>query len=228
MALCRPEGAVGDTILAPYFDFEPAMIEVRVGDSYSNTYVPFSPTVSWTMLPSLNMVGGVATDYRFEIHHPDGSMTVVERAGWDRIGVEPGERQWYRDYRTASYRRQLPGWAWNGPEIPASKPPFEAFIPDRAGRIWVVRPGPGIHLEGGDDHPDTYAGFRRNPAWQETRFVDVFDEAGRFLGSVDIPERFELYPQPFIDGETVIAEVPDADGTPQVKRYRLVPPGDRD
>jgi hypothetical protein len=229
MAHCLPEGAVGDTIPAPWFDYEQAIIEVQVGENmYSNTFVPFTPSDSWVMLPSLNMVGGVSTDYRFEIHHPDGRLTIVEREGWERIPVEPGERQWYRDYNTATYRQELPGWAWNGPDIPFTKPPFEQFLPDRSGRIWVIREGRGIHLEGGDDHPETYEGFRRNPAWQETWFVDVFDEEGRFLGEVEIPERFGTYPQPFIDGETVIAEVPGEDGTPYVKRYRLELPGEGD
>jgi hypothetical protein len=52
---------------------------------------------------------------------------------------------------------------------------------------------------------------------------DVFDNGGRFLGSVeDLPH----FNSPFMSGDTVVALAQDEAGTVMVKRYRLVLPGD--
>ncbi len=48
------------------------------------------------------------------------------------------------------------------------------------------------------------------------------------LGAEGLTEGFETYPEPYIRGDTVIACSTGEDGTPQVKRYRLVLPGEND
>jgi len=220
MARMTPEGPVSDTLFAPKYDFTPGLIEHRTEEGRSISPVPFTAGIEWALTPSLRMLGGVSNQYRFEIHHPDGAVTVVEKE-WDKVPVLAEEARWYRDRSTASFRREAPGWAWNGPPIPNYKPAFDRFIPDRNGRIWVRRPGPGIHLEGGDDHPEDSSAFYRNPAWKETFTMDVFDEEGRFLGELELPDGFQTSPQPFINGEIVIAVVEGDDDVPYIKRFRL-------
>jgi hypothetical protein len=64
------------------------------------------------------------------------------------------------------------------------------------------------------------------PCWRETPSIDVFDDAGRYLGPVPLPAGLWLSPRAWIDGRTVIATLVDDAGIVMVKRYRLVPPGE--
>ncbi len=217
------EGFGPDTLLAPEYDFEEWRIEIRSENQYISNNVPFSPTTTWAMTPLRTMIGGVSDDYRFDIHHPDGRIIRVEKQ-WDRMPVDPGERAWHRARATANMRGMQEGWAWNGPEPPHVKPPFDEFMADADGRIWVIRAGPGILNPDAPAEPEDRTEFWRNPRWRDSYFIDVFDHEGRFLGSLDIPAGFELYPEPYFDGDTVIALVTDAADVPRVKRFRLVIP----
>jgi len=226
MAILTPEGFGADTLLAPVFDFEEWRIEIRGENQFISNNVPFSPTAEWAMTPLMTFVGGVSDDYRFDIFFPDGRIIRVEKE-WERIPVEAGERDWHRARATANMRGMQEGWAWNGPEVPHHKPPFAGFLTDADGRIWVIRPGPGVVDPEAPAMPEDRREFWSRPRWHDSHFIDVFDHDGRFLGSLDIPEGFETYPEPFIDGDTVIALTSDAEGVPRVKRYRLVLSGER-
>lgn len=228
MARMGADGALEDTLYGPDFDFEDwEVVAENEEGSVHIDYVPFSPRTMWEMCPDRSVVAGISDDYRFEIHHPDGAMTVVEM-NWDKVQVEPGEARWYRARTTAELRTTLPGWAWNGKEVPGHKPAFASFIPDRSGRVWVRRQGPGIHLEGGDEDPEDSSDFYRNPCWKDTFTFDVFDLDGRFLGSVGIPDGLIPRPEPYVEDDMVIALIEDEDGVQYVKRYRLVLPSDGD
>ncbi len=219
-----PEGAIGDTLWEPEYDFDDWQVEARnEEDSVHIENVPFAPSVLWTLCPDGTVVGGVSEEYRFDLFYSDGRHTVVEKT-WERVPVLADEARWYRDRTTADLRTTLPGWAWNGPEVPRQKPAFADFIPDRSGRLWVRRQGPGVHLEEGDDHPRDRADFYARPAWRETFTFDVFDLEGRFLGSVPIPDGFQSSPEPFIVDDLVLALVEDDEGVQYVRRYRLVIP----
>ncbi|MFC1559107.1 6-bladed beta-propeller [Gemmatimonadota bacterium] len=222
-----PEGMTGDYMAAPDYGLEGWTIEYQGENTYISNPVPFSPDEQWAMSPLGVMIGGVSTDYQIDVFHVDGSITRIERE-WEKIPVEPGEQRWYRARATANMRSMAPGWAWNGREVPNFKPPFDGFMTDPDGRIWVLRQGPGIPVEGCDPDPDDRVDFRSNPCWLETWFVDVFDNDGRFLGEVDLPEGFLTYPEPFIQGSTVIAQSEGEDGVPLVKRYRLVLPDEHE
>ena len=175
------------------------------------------------MCPDRSLVTGVSEDYRFEIYHSDGGVTVVEKE-WDRVPVQPAEASWYRDRITADFRSEFPGWVWNGKDVPGHKPAYVSLLPDLNGRIWVRRQGTGIHLEGCEEKPEDSSGFALNPCWKESYFFDVFDMNGRYLGRVDVPDQLLPRPVPFIDGDLFLGLVEDEDGTPYVKRYRLILP----
>ena len=49
--------------------------------------------------------------------------------------------------------------------------------------------------------------------------ADVFDEEGRFLGPVTLPDGIRYHVRPHIRGDTVVALLEDAEGTRIVKRY---------
>jgi hypothetical protein len=143
-------------------------------------------------------------------------------------GVESDEQKWYKARAVANFRSMIPGWVWNGREVPNYKPPFDELLADRDGRIWVRRLGPGIHLEGCDPEPEDSSDFYSNPCWQETYIMDVFDIEGRFLGAVDIPEGFQSYPEPYIHGDMVLAVIEDDEGVEYVKRFRLQLPAEKE
>ena len=87
-------------------------------------------------------------------------MTVIEREV-EPVPVDPAERAWHEAFITAEMKHYQPGWTWNGPPVPRTKPYFSALWPGRSGRIWVARPGPGIRLENGMENPVDRSDFRR-------------------------------------------------------------------
>ncbi|MFO7769589.1 MAG: 6-bladed beta-propeller [bacterium] len=217
------EGVTGDTLMAPEYDFEEWQIRGQSENSVAINSVPFAPQSHWTMSPTRAMIGGVSDDYRVEVRRQDGTMTVIAKEG-DRVPVHPDEARWWEARTTASMRSMFEGWAWNGPEVPDTKPAFEQLTTDRTGRIWVWRPGPGRRLEGCDEDAETLADFRRAPCWEETSSLDVFEESGRHLGRVALPKGVQRYPQPYIEGDLFLASVEDASGLIRVVRYRLLRP----
>jgi hypothetical protein len=130
-------------------------------------------------------------------------------------------------------------------DIPGHKPAFSSFYPDRSGRVWVIRQGPGRPDPECRD-ADLYMAPRllmRQPAgatfeiggkpgrwdaealegrcWTDTYMFDIFDiSTGDFLGSVDAPEGGFRIPL-FAEGEMVLAAVADNLGTVRLKKYRL-------
>ncbi len=223
--LYEDEEMEGDPIEAPEFDYEPPQIVARREGSTSSNSVPFSPQRHWALSLSGAVIGGVSNDYRFDISHPDGSVTRVEKS-WEPIPVDAAEGAWFKRSSTANMRSTQPDWTWSGPDIPTSKPAFSQLLADADGRIWVRRPGPGFHIEEAcNEEPEPGEPFGA-PCWQATSTWEVFDEEGRFLGGAELPEAIQRYPQPYIRGDLFLAAYLDDLGTVMVKRYRIVLPSD--
>ncbi len=208
----------------PDFGFEALQLVARSGDSVSVSGVPFAPTLTWRLAPSGAIVAGVADDYSFDIVHRDGRVTRVERP-WQPVPVEDDEASWARKTTIAGLRRMQPDWTWTGAEIPATKPAFNRFYPDHAGRIWVRRPGPGVRAMGECNEDPTPADpFGGTPCWTESVTWEVFDLEGRFLGPVAMPDGVDAYAAPYVTDNEILAAVADERGTVLIKRYRIVFP----
>ena len=217
------EDEEGEPIEAPAFDFEEPQIIARRESSTSMNNVPFAPQVHWTLSPTGAVIGGVSDDYSFEIRHPDGRVTQVEKS-WEPVPVAAAEAEWFRRSSTANMRNTQPDWTWNGPDIPSYKPAFSQLLADADGRIWVRRPGPGDHVEeecNEDPQPGEPFG---TACWREATTWEVFDENGRFLGGAELPEGIQTYPRPYVRGDFFLAGFMDDAGTVQVKGYRIVLP----
>lgn len=219
-----PDGGYGEPIVPPEYDFEPGMIVSRSEGSVSMNGVPFYPGSTWAVTPELAVVSGVSDRYRFEVRRRNGSSLVVQKS-WDPVPVDADEADWHRRAETASMRGINPGWVWNGPEIPSIKPAFSQFFPSNSGAIWVARPGPGERLPDCAEDSDDAGELSARPCWRDTLTLDLFDTDGRFLAGLDVPEGMSVIPRPFIDDDTLIARVEDAEGTVFVKRYRVVRQG---
>jgi hypothetical protein len=228
------EGEAGETRPLPEFDYEAPVIEiVRRNEEYvmvASISPAFVPRRAWAVSPYGSLVAGSGNQYRLQIHHADDRKMVIEKA-WDQVPVENAEGDWYRDLLRADLEdvEEVSGWDPNS-QLPSHKPAFEQIVPDSNGRIWVIKPGPGIRLTECNEEPGDADEYRAEPCWLDSVLIDVFDEQGRYLGPVEAPSEFygmtprTIQPRPFIRDDIMIAAVEDELGTIQIKRYRLVLP----
>ncbi|NKB87106.1 MAG: 6-bladed beta-propeller [Acidobacteria bacterium] len=219
------DGALGDTVWIPELDYEQTKFQLMEG---VETTTPFSPWLVWNPTPSGGLVVGTSDRYRFEMHHVDGTTTVVERS-WDPVSV-PAEHREYERLKTIAGRRrlnQIPP-QWDGAEMPDHKPAYRTLIPTASGEIWVLRIGPSERQADCVEDPST-AELRElfeRPCWKDAMSADVFGSDGRYLGNVELPELpWADGSSLAIDGDRVVASVIDEQGIVKVKRYRLRIPG---
>ena len=213
-----PDGTAGDSIAAPHWTWDRAIIKAQREGSTSVSDVPFSPEAHWAFSPLGYMVGGLSTAYRIDMFRPEGTMRLERNAA--PVPVAGEEAADLRRVATEEFRSEYPGWTWNGPDVPATKPPFRELFVGDDGRIWVVvsRPGvedPTVEAEVVDDGPSP-------SAWSEPVAFDVFAPDGRYLGEVTTPVGFLASPQPVFRGDTVWATAEDTDGVRYVRRYEVV------
>jgi len=225
-----PDGAAGEAITPPRSERPPTM-QVRVEqaiEGYSPgailaRSVPFWPAPTFAMAPTGAMIHGEGSLYRFRMEHPDGGAIDVESSA-PPVPVSAAEAEWRRQRVAAFLRQADPGWQWDGPEVPETKPAYTAFVPAVSGEVWVVRPGPGY--ETSNCPTDIPTQDPPESCWKDRRVVDVFGPEGRLLGTLDVPSELQLEPRPFIRGDMVVGVVQDEAGTIMVKRYRVVLPGE--
>jgi hypothetical protein len=217
------DGRQGAAMWVPEIRYEPLTISVQ-GRDWEN--VPFAPTLRWAVAPD-GIIAGASDQYRFELHHVDGTTTVVHRY-WEPIPVHPEHAAWQRKFALAQIRASIPGWSWQGDDPPDHQPAFDGFIMPASGEIWVLRSGPSRSLPDCVEEPaeDPSLAWER-PCWRGETILDVFGRDGRYLGEVETPVGLRPAPpsNPFVRGDRVYAVVEDEGGTIMVKRYRLVLPG---
>jgi len=246
MQAVGPDGLTGELLFPPPIAFEPATVSVGKG---LEMIVPFSPAYTWAFAPGGEMVAGVGEHYRFEIHRPGGATTVVERSE-QPVAVNPQEAQFRARLASEAIRQMFPDGGISSADVAPHKSAFASFYADRAGRVWVVRQGPGLPdplcIDAADlanppmlmpTEAGTYvqiAGKARylgagsgisdaleGKCWADTFVFDLFDiVTGDFLGTVDAPEHGFRAPL-FANADTVLAAVADESGTVRLKRYRL-------
>jgi hypothetical protein len=195
-------GATHDTLRVPEWEFERMQITgQREGNSSIND-VPFSPRAHWDWSPLGYFVGGVSDRYRIDLLRPEGVLRLERET--PPVPVDPGEAADRKAEATENMVRSFPGWTWNGPDVPATKPVFRGLFTGADGRIWVLRSQPGRKGADGD--------------WIEAVLFDVFEPDGRYLGEAKGPEGFRTWPEPHFRGDTAWAAVESEDGVMRVKR----------
>jgi hypothetical protein len=223
----QPDGSFTDSLELPIESDQPYVLKAWVQpDTYRPEPVPFAPQFVWTIGWDGSYISGLADEYRFEIRYPDGGRTVIEREA-EPVAVEGAEKEAAIRRIYGIMRDFVPGWAWDGPEVPDTKPWFSAIIPDRAGRLWVLREGKGRPVPNWIE-PEDWRDWDHNPEWVSAFEFDVFDQAtGQYLGRVEAPAGLVADPEPVIDGETFICLTEDRSGRPIVRRYRLEFPSEK-
>ena len=226
MIASGPDGPVGVHIPVPELALEPYVLVHHFPTGGTMTMsIPFAPSIEWVMSRSGAMIAGVSSDYRFEVHQPDGNVLVVQKA-WDPLPVTSAEAEWNRKRLVTRMQSQDPEWRWDGPEIPGQKAAYSDLYAGSDGRIWALRVVATETVDPCDPDPLNPERERARSCWRQVYAFDIFDADGRFLGTAERPE-FTVWSRPVMRGDNLIAYVEDEAGLGMVKRFRLsYPDGD--
>jgi hypothetical protein len=219
LARFHPDGAV-DTLVNPDLEYEEATVSGQHEDNASVSGVPYAPEQVTAYSPFGYYIVGVSEVYGFDLLRRDGVLR-LERV-YDPIPVDPGEAASERQLITDEFKRQFPGWKWNGPPIPDSKPAYAGFYPADDGRIWVQVHAPSERYMDAEEQraEEERLGYSVNPYREPVRF-DVFEPTGEYLGQVSTPTGFSLRPRPVFRGDTVWAVIRDEYDVQRLHRFRL-------
>ena len=221
LARYQPDGTHTDTVLAPTWDYKRPQLTGQRDGSSSSSGVPFTAEDAWTFSPLGYAVGGVATDYRVDLYRPDGVLR-IEKA-WDPVRVLADEKDEQERRIRDQFQRNFPGWRWNGPAIPGTKPPFSGLHVGEDGRIWVRLSQLGQPVMSVEEaREEEQRTNRPQIRYREPVAFDVFEPDGRYLGHVRAPQGFSMSPPPVFRGDFVWAVARDDLDVPTVVRYRIV------
>ena len=210
-------GTARDSIRVPKWPHERSVIKGQSKNNTSISDVPFTPQEHWTFNPGGYIVGGVPTAYRLDVLRPGAPLRIERNA--DPVLVQDQEAADYKRARTENFQRQFPGWVWNGPAVPRTKPAYRDIFSGEDGRIWVQLYGVGVKDSAAAEAPTPRV--YNEPGWSEPVVFDVFEPDGRYLGSVTTPSGFLVFPEPVFRGDTVWAAVEDDDGVRYVRRFEF-------
>lgn len=197
-------GEVGDTVFAPARMTEecPTLDDPYFGRGFwRDLREPFVPKVKWTAGRNGEMVLGCPAEYQIDRVQPDGRVIRIlhER---DPMAETMEARTAFVESSERSAAARQAGWRWQGPLPPEQKPYYHQLIVGRNGRLWVW---PGYPRESYQ-----VAEFPGQTYWRErtTGAFDVFEQDGRYLGPVLLPEGaayewYSGYEAPFFAGDTV-------------------------
>jgi len=225
-----PNGAILDSLLAPTWDYQPPQLTASRpassagGPSASSRAVPFSPGSAWTFSPLGYFVGGLSTEYRIDLYRRNAPVLRIERV-WTPVPVSEEERDGEEHRISVNMRRQYPGWRWNGPPIPETKPPFTGMFADADGRIWVILSQPGVPTMTAEEARETETRTGRAPMrFRQPLAFDVFASDGSYLGRVDAPATLRSEPEPVVIGDQMWAVTRDELDVATVVRFHIVLP----
>jgi hypothetical protein len=220
-----PDGIAGDTLEVPDYDFEPPQVEARSDGerrSFASTPVPFSPDITWAYSPLGYFAVGLSERYAIDLFVTPDQVLRIERGDWAPIPVLPEEHAEQERRITAMMQGIQPGWRWNGPPIPDTKPPYEEFFVGTDGRIWVQlyqEAYKNVAVE--EEAEEIRPGYAPPAVWEEPVAFDVFEPHGTYLGMVRAPEGLRMHPTPVARGDTIWAVVVDDMDVEYIARYHV-------
>jgi hypothetical protein len=171
--------------------------------SYTIT-VPYAPEMHPAPSPLGFLVTGTSSRYAFEYPAADGRSVVSVRRNVAPIPIPTRARDSIRDAVTESFRKDVPGWSWNGPAVPSARASFDRIDVGNDGRVWVTLPflqQPGV------------------PRPAQLRAWDVFEPSGAYVGQVSAPLSITVHVR---RGDYVWGVETDASDVQRVVRYRIV------
>jgi len=189
-----------DTIRGPDDPIKRERFELNRGEQHWITSIPYTGGFEWHLSRAGTIWAMVKDDYRlFELSRDGDTLRTITRA-FTPLPVTEADMEAARE-RLDSFIKNGGKVDWS--KIPGTKPATEDFFLDDEGNLWVepVR----THEEQG-------------------RVFDVFDPAGRFLGSVRMPFSLSMNPPPIVRNSTLYGVSEDELEVPYVVRARIVKP----
>jgi hypothetical protein len=206
-------------VVEPSGEFGPTLLEVPSGGLFAGQGIRyFTPEPMWDITDSLTVVYGMNSEYRIGSYASDGSLQrIITRAFEPRLITDRDIRAFF------AYLDR----AWLDAGVPATRlaenhalVSFEEFFPAYAsfqtgaeGTLWVQPiQSPGDLTDEEIERYNFLEDFGTS-GW------DVFDGEGRFLGVVEMPERFQ--PRLFT-GDEIYGVWRDELDVQHVMRLRIV------
>lgn len=181
MARYDPSGGI-DTLDLPDLGHEPLILVSQSDDAYLEASVPFSPEQKTVYSPLGYFVTGVNDQYSFKLLRTEEPPVKISI---DRppVPVASEEATILRERVTERFQRSLPGWRWDGPAIPATKPAYDRLLVSEDGRVWVQvsQPSQRTMTEAEQRAQEETLGRPVNP-YEEPVVFDVFEPSGEFMG----------------------------------------------
>lgn len=210
------DGTVLDTLFPPPLP-TPGTLSSEGGSGQSVSsyrfYIEYVPQPSWSVSPLGYLVSTPADRYAITLGRPEGPLRIERDV--PVVPVEAAERSWIERRMTRMVQRQSPGWRWNGPPVPATKPAVDYLKVDADGRIWVARSFLSQRVDNVD--ADTSDG-PPEPRWRSRAGYDVFATDGHWLGHLPMPQGTALL---HMRGDVAWGTVRDSMDVQRVVRFRL-------
>ena len=212
-----PDGEVVDSLLEPDLGYEPPQLEgmFRTAD-ITNLFaepIPFMPGPSWTFSPHGHFVAGVGGSYAVSLLRTDGRALRIERQ-LTPVPVDRDEKAAWRESVYNRMRRGNPGWRWDGPDIPNSKPAFHGLRVGMDGRIWVQ-----LYQKAERREPVDSEEPNPREEWPEPTVYDMFEPDGRYLGALHVPRETTIH---VMRGDYAWGITRDSLDVQYIERFRLV------
>ena len=211
-------GQVVDSLaLPPEPDFAGLEVVRRVGEGVARTryVVPYTPYSIRVLGPHGHVVSAEGDRYALTVHRAGAPLLRIEREVAP-VPVDGDEQANQTEILTAIIRRRNPGWRWDGPPVPATKPLIRNVEVGGDGRLWVLRSLASERIEDVEraERPDAPPPRR----WRDRIAYDVYEPDGRLLGHLPMPRRTSLH---HMHGDRVWGVVTDSLDVPYVVRFRL-------
>jgi len=152
----------------------------------------------WTLTPRAGMAHGFSSDYRISIYDSTGALVRIITKQHEAVPVTASDERIFMDALRTVFPGSLFQQFERNIEVADYYPAFFRFQAGPRETLWVqqvLHPGDLTDEEREDlsyvaDDPEV---FLANPRLALGAAIwDVFDAEGRYLGEVDLPERFEL------------------------------------
>ncbi len=209
--------AVIDSIPTPPSPVERSQVRLQKEGMAVSYGVPFTPSFLRALHPDGYYLVALNSVYSVDALRPEGKRLRIAREVTPP-STSAQEREAEQARITKQMRQMDPGWQWNGPSIPTTKPIIRSLFAGEDGTVWVQLYQPGERVV---DEDSASAQFR------EPVVFDVFSPGGEYLRRVRAPTGFSTSPRPVFRGDTVWATERDSLGVQRLVRYRVVPGGPR-